>query len=438
MLKKMKPQIDTDEHGLNQDLKIRVYLCSSVVSYFRLILFDHSNRNSNRKAKLFFALLPFAFLLLPCLNFAQTRAVWVRPLMNADESVRGDERRVREFVRRELEKIKHAKLNTVFVETLWDGYTIYPSRVTSRRPLSIECGTTKKNGKNFDVLKIYLEEAGKLNLKIHAWLHIFHQWNTNLGDISKSPIFSAHPDWAALDQTNSPYIKSEAEGAKREIFKVFLSPSNPAARRFLENIIRELAEKYPDLAGAQWDYIRYPLHDAEQKFDFSNDALAWFKKETGLNAQDLKSGSERLRWQNWKILQVTETVESFNKIVRKIRPGWEISVAVFPGFEHTLQVKMQDSRRWAQLGWIDAIYPMLYSPKFETVETWAREFRREIPPSVKVNATFFISHFYDRKTGAVDERFLELKKKYDYDGIAFFAAQLLTDDLIEKLGKENF
>ena len=96
---------------------------------------------------------------------------------------------------------------------------------------------------------------------------------------------------------------------------------------------------------------------------------------------------------------------------------------------------MQDSRAWARAGWIDSIYPMLYSPRFETVDVWAKEFRRDIPRATRVNPAFFIAHFYDRETGKIDDRYLEIQTKYGYDGVAFFAAQLLTDDLIERLGK---
>lgn len=397
-----------------------------------------SFRELNFSKSGFFRIFLCALCVLCGANFlyaAETRAVWIRPFIGADENIRRDEGRAREFIKNELARIRRAKLNTIFVETFWDGYTVYPSKYAPQRPLSINYGTAENDGKDFDVLRIYLEESAKLGLKVHAWLHIFHQWNTNLGELSKSPIFSKHPDWAALDAKGSPLVKSEAEGTNRDIYKVFLSPSNLQARRYLENIVGEMAQNYPQLAGAQWDYIRYPLHNNSQKFDFSADAQAKFKAETRLDAQDLKNEKEQKIWQDWKTRQIDETVESFNKIIRQKRPAWEISVAVFPDFENTLRVKMQDSRVWARKDWINSIYPMLYSPDFATVEKWASEFRREIPKNTQVNATFFISHFYDAKTRQTDERFLALRQKYGYDGIGLFAAQLLTDDLIQMLGK---
>jgi hypothetical protein len=37
----------------------------------------------------------------------------------------------------------------------------------------------------------------------------------------------------------------------------------------------------------------------------------------------------------------------------------------------------------------------------------------------------------------MDDRYLQITEKYKFDGIGFFAAQSLTDDLIEKLAKEK-
>ncbi|MBK8148468.1 MAG: family 10 glycosylhydrolase [Acidobacteria bacterium] len=367
---------------------------------------------------------------------AADRAVWVRPFVSATQPTRKDPVEARKYIRTELERIKRAGFNVVFLETFWDGYSIYPSRVVPQRPLSIPYGVARKDEagqtETYDVLQFYIDEAEKLGIRVDAWMHIFHQWSTNLGDPSKSPIFSKFPEWMALDINGSPLVKSEAEGANREVDKVFMSPSNAGVRRLLVNVMREMVAKYPKLGGVQLDYIRYPLHYPETPFDYSADSLAQFKKDTGLDAKTLKSEAEKRQWQDWKTLKVTEVVKLVSDEVRKSQPKWQISVAVFPDFENTLKVKMQDSRDWAAKGYIDAFYPMCYSPNFDTVDRWAKEFRREIKPPMKVYLTLYVTHFY--KNNALDERFLNVEKKYGYDGLAIFASQLLTDDLAEKLG----
>lgn len=372
-------------------------------------------------------------------SIAQTKAVWIRPFINADFKTRKDPIDARKYIKTELERMKRAGFDTVFLETFWDGYTIYPSKIVPQRPLSTAYGVARKDEagqtETYDVLQFYIDEAEKLGIKVHSWMHIFHQWNTNLGDVSKSPIFSKFPEWMVMDIKGSPLVVSEAEGANRDVFKVFMSPSHVGVRKLLVAVMREMVANYPKLGGVQLDYIRYPLHYPEAPFDYSADALAQFTKDTGLDAKALKTKDEHQKWQDWKTLKVTEVVKLLSDEVKKKRTDWEISVAVFPDFQNTLKVKMQDSRDWANKGYINAFYPMCYSPNFDTVEKWAKEFRTDIKPPMKVFLTLYVTHFY--KDGKLDERFLNLEKKYNYSGLAIFASQLVNDDLAEKLGSKK-
>jgi hypothetical protein len=80
---------------------------------------------------------------------------------------------------------------------------------------------------------------------------------------------------------------------------------------------------------------------------------------------------------------------------------------------------------------------MLYSRDYNRVESWAKEFREAIKPPVRVYPAFFIGHFYEAQTRKLDERYLQIEKKFDFDGIGFFAAQSLTDNLVERLAREK-
>ncbi len=385
-------------------------------------------------------LFTFAFLLLPTLSFGQTKAIWVRPFIGANEEVRRDAAKGREFIRRELEKIKRARFDTVYLEVFWDGYAIYPTRVAAQRPATINYGTAEASGRGWDTLQVYLDEAAKLNIKIHAWIHVFHQWNTNLGGLENSPIFSKHPDWAMLDKNGSPLVRTEAEGARRDIFKVFVSPSNLKARKYLREIVAEIAENYPNLGGIQWDYIRYPLQTVDAPFDYNPLTLMQFQKETKLDARKLSTKDtpkEWKIWQDWKTRQVTETVKELAGIVRRRQPNWEISAAVFANIEENLRLKQQDWKDWANKNYVDALLPMLYSPDYTKVEAWAKDFRRDVSPKTKIYPALFIGHFYDAENKKLDGRYLQLTKNYNFNGFGLFAAQSLTDDLIEKLAMRN-
>ncbi|MEP7039711.1 MAG: family 10 glycosylhydrolase [Acidobacteriota bacterium] len=379
-------------------------------------------------------------LLISPVFAAQTRAVWVRPFINADIATRKDAKKGRAFIQAELQKIKRADLNTVYLESFWDGYTIYPSHVASQRPLRIDYGVAE-NGKGWDVLKTYIEEGEKLNIKIHAWLHIFHQWNTNLGGLENSPIFSKHKDWSALDAKGSPLVVTEAEGANRDIYKVFMSPSNEEVRKFLREIVGEISVNYPHLGGIQWDYIRYPLQNDESSFDYNPLTVARFRRESGLETNKLSAKNtpkEWKIWQDWKTAQVTETVRELAAIVRRNQPQWEISAAVFPDIEQNLRVKQQDWKTWSAKGYVDALLPMLYSTNFNKVEIWAKDFRRDVAPQTKIYPALFIGHFYDAKTEKLNGDYLQIPSKFQFDGFGLFAAQSLTEDLIEKLAAGKY
>ncbi|HEY8562513.1 MAG TPA: family 10 glycosylhydrolase [Pyrinomonadaceae bacterium] len=368
----------------------------------------------------------------------EVRAVWVRPFVGADEQTRKNPEAGRRFIRAELARISRARFNTVYLETFWNGYAIYPTAVAAQRPLTLNSGVADEAGKGWDVLQTYLQEAKGANLEIHAWIHVFHQWNSNLGGLEKSPIFARHPEWALLDETGSPLVKTEAEGANRDIYKTFLSPSNKAAREFLKRLVTEITGKYPRLAGVQWDYARYPLHDAAQSFDYSADALGRFRKETGIDARAISPTADpaaRQRWREWKTRQVTETVAALTTIVRRKRPGWKISAAVYPDLDENLRARQQDWKTWAARGYVDALLPMLYSAEPDRVETWAREFRARISGKTEIYPALLIDHFYDARGRKLNERYLKLSRAFD--GFGLFAAQSLTDDLIEKLAAEN-
>ncbi len=361
---------------------------------------------------------------------AGVRAVWVRPLMGVNRATRSDEAQSKAHIRAELERLQRAGFNTIYVESIFHGYSMYPSAVLPQRPLNFECGA------EWDVLQTYLDEGKRLNLSIQAWLHIFFMWHTGQGAWQSSPLLSKHPDWLALDKNGSPLVESEAEGASREFKKIFVSPSNPQVREFLARAVKELVTKYPTLAGVQLDYIRYPLHWSEAPFDYNPDTLKRFQDATKLDAAKLSAKdtpNEWLRWQEWKTKQVTDTVKVLAEVIRAANPKLIISAAVFPGFAENLKVKMQDSQNWAKQGYLDALLPMAYSRDYAKVEAWCQEFRAGIPPSVRVYPALYVGHFYDANAKTLDMRYLAMPGKLKMDGVGLFAAQLVTDDLAAKL-----
>ena len=140
-----------------------------------------------------------------------------------------------------------------------------------------------------------------------------------------------------------------------------------------------------------------------------------------------------------RALEATKSAQrELGEVVRKKQPRWEISAAVFPDLEQNLRVKQQDWKTWAQNGYVDALLPMLYSTNFQKVETWAKDFKKDLAGTkTRVYPAFFIGHFYKAGAKNYNADYLDLEKKLKFDGFGVFAAQSLTDDLIERLAKRN-
>ncbi|MDQ3179754.1 MAG: hypothetical protein M3Q33_04465, partial [Acidobacteriota bacterium] len=139
----MKPQIDTDTHRLMENGKRKTentYLFS--IFHFPFSIF-----------RFFSVHLWLIFFALTFVAQAQMKAIWVRPFINADVETRKDAAKGREFIRKELSRIKRANLNTVYLESFWDGYAIYPSKFAPQRPLNINYGVADERGKGWDVLQ---------------------------------------------------------------------------------------------------------------------------------------------------------------------------------------------------------------------------------------------------------------------------------------------
>lgn len=115
----------------------------------------------------------------PAYPNSAVKAIWHRP---TEKSVTA--------ISETLDKFKTAGLNTVFLETVFHGYTIFPSQTMSAYGLP----TQNPAFSNFDYLAVWLAEAHKRDMKITPWIHTFYVGNKALS--APGPVLSKYPDWA--------------------------------------------------------------------------------------------------------------------------------------------------------------------------------------------------------------------------------------------------
>lgn len=330
------------------------------------------------------------------------KGIWHRPVeKNAAE------------IGRTLDSLKKAGLNTVFLETVFHGYTIFPSETLKAYGLPMQ----NPQFQGLDHLKTWLDLAHQRQMKVHVWIHTFYVGTK--ANQPPGPVLSKYPQWANVqysalmtpptpleklegkltdamaatlytpphvNETNTMIPKTDSEDPQKQPAKklapkaptsstletgsYFLDPANPEAREFALKLVTEIADRYP-VDGIQLDYIRYPSSFPKDRFSFlkttwgySDIARAEFQKLTGVDPTDIDFKTQPELWQQWedyKASQVSGFVHRVHEMVvaRNQRqtfavvPAIQLSTVIFPNIDTALEQKHQDWRLWAKNHWVD-------------------------------------------------------------------------------------
>lgn len=267
------------------------------------------------------------------LNFesrkVEHRGIWIRPLeKNATE------------VRRHLEQIADANLNQVYVETWWNGYTIYPSE----NPLAPH--NPMYNG--FDVLESYLEIGEELGLEIHAWVH-----NGFLEDNK----MEEKPEWSMIRRDGENIW--EIDGYTW----YWLNTALPDVQDFLIDLYGDMVERY-SVDGLHLDYIRYPdNYGTEIDYGYDDYTRTTFMEahNTDIDPIDLYPGDELWpEWQQFRMDTVTSFVERVVPEIKELEPSLAVTASVYSDFYDDPEFKLQDAGNWLENNYLDNVFLMSY------------------------------------------------------------------------------
>ncbi|MVP02498.1 family 10 glycosylhydrolase [Paenibacillus sp. N10] len=263
----------------------------------------------------------------------ENRGIWLRPKENSIEEVR-----------QAMDKIEGAHINQVFVETFWNGYTIFPTKnkITMHNPVY--------NG--FDVLAAYLAEGKKRGIEIHAWVENFFA-----GGPEPGPVIKNKPEWSLLSRKGLTYQEDVSSGFRY----YYINPALNEVHDFLINVYQEILSSY-DVDGLHLDYARYPgSGDYTNDFGYDLYTRGLFKKRYGADPLTLKPGDKL--WEEWVTMRVgfvNKFVLRLTDEVKKIKPGVKVTAAVWPEYELAREDVLQDSMNWVANNRIDNVYPMSY------------------------------------------------------------------------------
>lgn len=258
------------------------------------------------------------------------RGLWLRP----------KEKNI-EQVREHLKKIKETNINSIYLETWWDGYTIFP---TTNPDSAIN-----PMYEGFDVLKAYIEEGAKLNIEIHAWVENF---------FAGGPVVEKHPDWLLISKKGDNY-EPGTYGAKW----YWLNPALPQARDFVSSIYKELLNKY-EVASLHLDYARYPgSGDYTNDFGYDLYTRNLFKVIAGVDPINLRSGDAD--WEEWLQFRADIINSWVDRVVaeaHEIKPDLLITAAVWPNYDEAPKSHAQETKYWVDNNNIDNLLHMSYVP----------------------------------------------------------------------------
>jgi uncharacterized lipoprotein YddW (UPF0748 family) len=251
--------------------------------------------------------------------------------------------------------LKANGFNTIMPNMLWGGVAFYPSEVL---PVAPDVATKG------DQIAECLAACRKHGLKIHVW-----KVDWNLG--REVPA-------AFVTQLRAEHRLQMSDTGTEE---PWLCPSDPRNAALERAALVEVARKYP-VDGIHFDYIRYP----DAKHCFCGPCRERFTAATGQPvarwpADVLAGGSRREAWIRWCQENINTVVRTTSQEVRKVRPGIQVSAAVFRQWDSDSRLVMQDWKRWCEQGWVDFVCPMDYTESEAGFAGWVSSQKRWVGPA---------------------------------------------------------
>ncbi len=278
-------------------------------------------------------------IFLPAIIFPQkkdeTRAVWVTTNYRLDwPSDIDNEESQKEELEEIFDNIKSQNLNTVYFQIRSSGTVLFQSGFESFSPFF---AGENNNQPNYDPAQFAIDLAHEKGLKIHAWVNMVRCYSRNGHKeyIDSNHLINKHPGW----------IVKHPEGNN---ISFWLDPGLPEARKYLVNLLVEIAAKY-DFDGIQYDFIRYPGKNFED--DFSYNAYG--------------EGKDR---DDWRRENINKLLDEAQTAIRHVNPNIEIGATPIGIYKngrgyYALQGYhdvYQDSYYWLQNNYVDYLVPQIY------------------------------------------------------------------------------
>jgi uncharacterized lipoprotein YddW (UPF0748 family) len=209
----------------------------------------------------------------------------------------------------------------------------------------------------WDPLARLIERAHGRGLQVHAFMTVYPVWEscTVLPPVTE-PLHLYHR-LLALGTTDGKlnHLQWNSSGAVVCGEYIWGSPASIQLDNHVLSVTADLASRY-NLDGIHLDRIRYAGQNT------SCDPVSLCRYNYGVsNCSPVPAcNTASDPYKNWQRAQVNGTVRKFYEEIIPIRPQMWLSAAVWFNYTNGVNIYYQDSRAWAQEGYIDALMPMIY------------------------------------------------------------------------------
>ena len=303
------------------------------------------------------------------------RAAWVATVANIDWPSRPglSPEQQRAEITAILDRARALKLNAIIFQVRPAADALYASPL---EPWSEYLTGTQGRDPGYDPLKVWIEEAHRRGLELHAWFNPYRARHHE----AKSPLADNH-----LAKTHPAVVKRYGE-------LLWMDPGEPLAVMRTLAVVRDVVRRY-DVDGVHIDDYFYPYPIARpvppgaakdtprEDIDFPDDP-SWKR---------YRDGGGKLSRADWRRQNVNQLVEKLHRAVHEEKPWVRFGLSPFglgrpdrrpPGIEGFSQYDKiyADVEHWVEQGWMDYLTPQLYWPasakgqSFEVLlDYWAKQ-----------------------------------------------------------------
>jgi len=243
--------------------------------------------------------------------------------------------------------------NALLVQMRRRGDTYWPSTI---EPFANDANPS------FDSLRYLLDHCHAANppIQVHAWLVLLPIWTTG------SPSNPNHPYWLYPQF----FTKTNA-GATVNTF----DPGHPDCEQYLNNVVMEYVNTFPDLDGISYDYSRFGGNTE----GYNAVSLSRYHARYGGSGNP---GTTDAVWCQWRRDQITNLIRKTYANAIAVHPDivmssatvtWSDGPTTESGWYSTSAYSsvFQDWRAWMEEGVMDINFPMCYYREYRSPhDTW--------------------------------------------------------------------